>query len=351
MKNLQGKNLIFLISQPRSGSTLLQLLLSGHPDIATTSEPWIALHPIFALRKNDIATIYNADLARNALSDFLQQCGVKEEFYKDQVATFLLRFYNLAIEHQKKKMFLDKTPRYYHILFDLAEIFPGAKFIILFRNPLAVLNSILKTWVKEDLSRLGGFREDLISAPKMMVDFSIQQSKRIYKVKYEDLVETPEGILKDICSFLDISFSRKMLGYNNRCFEDWKFGDPIGIKKSYNLTMDSVNKWKKDFITEQERLLAISYIREIGKELVTKMGYNYDELESIIKISTEKISNSKLISWEEMMDNKDGFLAARMLREIRMLKEQRDLLMNSMSWKVTAPARSVYNVISTKKKK
>ena len=51
------------------------------------------------------------------------------------------------------------------------------------------------------------------------------------------------------------------------------------------------------------------------------------------------------------MDNKDGFLVAGMIREIKMLKGQRDLLMNSMSWKVTAPARSIFNVLSTKKKK
>ena len=171
MKSSNGENLIFIISQPRAGSTLLQLMLSGHPDIATTSEPWIALHPVFSLMKEGIDTVYNSKLARLALIDFLKQSGVDESFYKRQVTSFLLSLYNRSIAHQKKKIFLDKTPRYYHIINELIEIFPNAKFIIIFRNPLAVLNSILTSWVKNDILRLSGNRDDLMIAPQKMIDF------------------------------------------------------------------------------------------------------------------------------------------------------------------------------------
>ena len=39
-----GHDLIFVISQPRSGSTLLQRLLSGHSWIQTSAETWLMLH-------------------------------------------------------------------------------------------------------------------------------------------------------------------------------------------------------------------------------------------------------------------------------------------------------------------
>jgi hypothetical protein len=51
--NPTGKNLIFLISQPRAGSTLTQAILGSHRDIYTLSEPWLMLHPIYALRPED----------------------------------------------------------------------------------------------------------------------------------------------------------------------------------------------------------------------------------------------------------------------------------------------------------
>lgn len=41
----EGENLIFLISQPRAGSTMLQKVLGSHPEIHTVSEPWVALPP------------------------------------------------------------------------------------------------------------------------------------------------------------------------------------------------------------------------------------------------------------------------------------------------------------------
>jgi len=48
--NISGKNLIFLISQPRSGSTLLQRVTGSHSEIQTESEPRIMLHPRYALK-------------------------------------------------------------------------------------------------------------------------------------------------------------------------------------------------------------------------------------------------------------------------------------------------------------
>ena len=42
--------------------------------------------------------------------------------------------------------FLDKTPPYAHFLPELAQTFPEAKFIALWRNPLAVVASIVETF-------------------------------------------------------------------------------------------------------------------------------------------------------------------------------------------------------------
>ena len=35
--------LVFLLSLPRSGSTLLQRLLAAHPQVHTVAEPWLML--------------------------------------------------------------------------------------------------------------------------------------------------------------------------------------------------------------------------------------------------------------------------------------------------------------------
>ena len=58
-----GHDLIFLISQPRSGSTLLQRMLAGHSWIQTSAETWLMLHPAYGLRHQGIQTDYRAGWA------------------------------------------------------------------------------------------------------------------------------------------------------------------------------------------------------------------------------------------------------------------------------------------------
>ena len=278
--DVEGKNLIFLISQPRSGSTLLQLMLSGSPEIATTAEPWIALHPIYALHDGAIDPPYGANSAKRALLEFLKESGVGIDFYKEQISSLLRALYDQAIKHQGKRYFLDKTPRYYTIIDELYELFPSAKFIILFRNPLAILSSVINTWVKDDYSLLVNNFDDLMTAPHKLVKFLNEHQKECIKVQYEELVADPETIMKDICLFLGIQYSENMLEYGGRLNTEWKFGDQVGIRTSTRPNSEAVDKWKDGFKQPQDKLLAFSYIESLGEQLITNMGYDYNRVKS-----------------------------------------------------------------------
>ena len=61
--------LIFLISQPRSGSTMLQKILGANKDVHTVSEPWIALHLLYMLRERGVTAEYGHALARAAVAE------------------------------------------------------------------------------------------------------------------------------------------------------------------------------------------------------------------------------------------------------------------------------------------
>jgi hypothetical protein len=299
--NEEGKNLIFLISQPRSGSTLLQLMLSGSPEIATTSEPWIALHPIFALHDDAIDLQYGANVAKRALFDFLRESGTDIEFYKEQISSLLRALYNQAIRHQGKKYFLDKTPRYYTIIEDLHELFPQAKIIILFRNPLAILSSVLNTWVKDDYSLLVNSFDDLMIAPHKLVKFLNEHQKICFKVQYEELVLKPEIIMKDICLFLGTQYSENMIEYGERLNADWKFGDQVGIRNSTRPNIETVEKWKDGFKQPQDKLLACSYIESLGEQLIKNMGYDYNELKLLTSLpSSDSMEN--IPSWSTVIN-------------------------------------------------
>ena len=145
-----GEDLIFVISQPRSGSTLLQRMLAGHPWIQTSAETWLMLHPVYGLRRRGISTDFRAPWAVTAVTEFLDQYAGGRETYLDGVRAFARTVYGTAIARGNRRRFLDKTPRYTMIVPELIELFPAARFILLLRNPLAVLSSELKTYIRGD---------------------------------------------------------------------------------------------------------------------------------------------------------------------------------------------------------
>lgn len=340
MIDARGKNLIFLISQPRAGSTLLQLMLSGHSGIATTSEPWIALHPLYALREDCVKVDYDPRLAHLGLSEFLAQSGMDMGFYKKRIAAFLSSLYVQAASYQGKEIFLDKTPRYYYIINELVEIFPEAKIIILIRNPLAVLNSILKTWVKGNIPYLGSHRDDLTLAPIKLINGLKNYPEACHAIRYEKLVSNPGDVLKEACSFLGISYEAAMLDYGDRKNLNWKLGDAVGVHKSTRPTLGALDAWEKGFGSDQEKLFAASYLEMLGPKTVNDMGYDYDELKLIAGAPGGPTGG--LVSWEEAMSNFNTDFVA------EGIKKQRDDLLNSLSWKVTAPLRRIMDRIIKK---
>ncbi|MDG1462128.1 MAG: sulfotransferase, partial [Gammaproteobacteria bacterium] len=149
-----GENLIFIISQPRSGSTLLQRILAGHPDIESSAETWLMLHPVFGNREHGIETAYGANWALLARNDFLENYTDGMSVYDEAVRAWAKTFYDAALEHSGGKIFIDKTPRYAMIIPELLQLFPKARFVFLLRNPLAVLASTLNSFVKDKLNIL-----------------------------------------------------------------------------------------------------------------------------------------------------------------------------------------------------
>ena len=63
---------LFLMSLPRTGSTLVQRVLAAHPGVATASEPWLLLPLLYARREDGIRAEYCHMVAANAIADFAE---------------------------------------------------------------------------------------------------------------------------------------------------------------------------------------------------------------------------------------------------------------------------------------
>lgn len=285
MLSIQDEDLIFLISLPRSGSTLLQHILASHSKIAATAEPWVLFPAALALRKGALVGDYNANIGLVALSEFLGQLEDGEDRYYTAVRTMALDLYGAFVTKQGRQRFLDKTSRYYLILPEIFRIFPKARYVFLLRNPLAVLASYLDYMVFGNIVRLGeaGIRNDLFDGYRL-----IRQGIRYFGddaivVRYEDLVENPENTISVLCEKLKLDFEPKMLNYGEQVgLLPGKMVDPKSIQKHQAPVKDHLATWQSRFSTRQERHLARAFLAHLGTELVNSLGYSFEQLESSV---------------------------------------------------------------------
>ncbi len=292
-------NLIYLVSQPRAGSTLLQRVLSGHSDIHTLAEPWVMLHPIFALRRQGVQTAYNATLANDALDDFMEALPNGRKDYVQAIQAMASTLYRGALANVEANHFLDKTPRYYYILGELSEVFPDAKIIILLRNPLAVLSSVLRTWVGKNWQRLQLHREDLLRAPALLVDGLATLNGQAIVLHYEKFVSSPETELDKLCAALEIPTEQQMLDYALQAPPKGRMGDPVGVKSHSRPVPNSLDKWKETFSYPTYRLLAEIMLTLVGRDVIAQMGYEYDSLyEALLAIPL----SADFVAKEEIVD-------------------------------------------------
>jgi tetratricopeptide (TPR) repeat protein len=268
-----GENLIFLISQPR---------VSGHSDIHTTAEPWIMLHPLYALKEKGLNAEFDSNLARQGLEDFTSQVPEGKDLYIEALQQMGSKLYNRVLEVSGKQIFLDKTPRYYLIIPELKSVFPEAKFIILLRNPLAVLSSTLKTWFLNNPANLQKSPNyiDVIQGPLCLIQGIQLLKEDAIVVKYEELVENAENCVKAISEKLGIAFQQEMLTYGAKPKPKGRFGDALGVAKHDKAVPYYVDKWVENLQSSQLYEFSLKYLEALGPEIFNLMGYSYTETKS-----------------------------------------------------------------------
>lgn len=217
--------MLFILGKGRSGTSLLQNMLDAHPGIIGPPESKfvVLLYPRFShikkWTKSDIllfvkclymeplfATLWHVD--REKLTTLL--LSIKE--YADYSLLCKIVYYQM----QKENVLLisDKNPQYVLFINTLLKIFPDAKFIHIVREPRDnIYSQIISFREKNPIFRAYqwvGFNKIIEAKKKQLPD-------RFFLIKYEDLVENPEGIMMELSKFLNIPFRQEMT--RNKEFE------------------------------------------------------------------------------------------------------------------------------------
>ena len=267
-----GGQLIFLVSQPRAGSTLLQRILAAHPQVHTLPEPWIMLLPAYGLRGRGLEAEFDQRVAGQAVREFVHRLPGKDEAYVEALRRQAGCLYEQALAGTGKTYFVDKTPRYYLILPELRRIFPEARFVFLLRNPLAVLASILDTWVINcNWQRLSTHRLDLLAAPGLLADGIDSPGGGAQVVKYEALAQEPERTVEDLCCGLGLDYHVGMLRGGPQV-ADGRFGDKASLRQQERPSADRLERWIERLARPDFRYFAESLPGGAGAGLAGASG-------------------------------------------------------------------------------
>jgi hypothetical protein len=213
---------IFLVGCPRSGTTLLQSLLSAHPQIASFPESkfFQCLLPAENSRRRKLgiishqlkpwlATYFKNDIKRPEMLRYLPKFPLRR-LYTQQFFKILLM---LATE-QGKNIVLEKTPQHIFYLDPITDSFPHAKIIHLIRKGEDVVASLYEATHQSPQYWDGIWEIDkCIDWWNRAVYMSQQYADHPNHilVSYEQLLETPEIFLQDLCTFLKIGYDTEMI--------------------------------------------------------------------------------------------------------------------------------------------
>jgi hypothetical protein len=216
----------FIVGCPRSGSTLLRLMLDSHPSLAIPDEShfvtemygslgWIAARrtpPEMLERVLSHQWFRCWGLDPNAV---MQHAAVSQP--NDFASVMQTVFETYAAVHGKQR-WGDKTPDYVLYISRLAKLFPGSKFIHMIRDGREVASSYSSfSWgMPTPVSAAFRWKRWVRAGQRQGGRLS---SERYREVRLEQLIADPEAVLRSVCDFLGEPFAREMLNYHRTASE------------------------------------------------------------------------------------------------------------------------------------
>ncbi len=217
---------VFVLSPPRSGSTLLRVMLAGHPRLFAPPELELLTFADMAERKAAFSgreSFWLEGLLRAVME--VRRCGPEE------AAEILAACEREALSTQElcrrlqgwlgERLLVDKTPSYAldpALLARFEETFEEPRYLHLVRHPYGMIRSFEEARLEQVFFRYRHpfTRRELAELVWLVSHENVTRflagvpAGRHLQVRFEDLVRDPEGELKAICDFLGIEYHPAM---------------------------------------------------------------------------------------------------------------------------------------------
>ena len=276
--------MLFVISSPRSGSTMLERMLESHSEILGGPEPHL-LTPLAHLGvwDNVEKAPYDHVLAADAQKLFIERLPGREQDYWDACRAYCDVLYGRLLDaNGTSTVCLDKTPAYGLVLPFMMKIFPDAKYVVLTRHPLATFSSYANSFFDGDYEVAQKYNPLLNRYVPAIAKFLRQEEVPYLHVAYEDLVADPETWMEKIYGYIGVPFEKETIDYGDRK-RDGKsekgLGDPIGVNRHSRPSASGAHKWVEEFGAEPaKKSFMEGVIAQLDPADLETLGYPIETL-------------------------------------------------------------------------
>ena len=221
---------IFVVGMPRSGTSLIERILSSHDQVFGAGElPFLSEIILSKINSH----------SKNLKSFFVNKINLN----------FLAKSYldKISIIENNKKVILDKSLLNFLWIGFIKILFPKAKIIHVKRNAKDTCLSCYKnlfdnnlnfTYKKSDLTNYYNAYLDLMNFWEKILGNSI------YTINYEDIIKEPKKNISDLLNFCSLNYDEKCLNFHQNKSPVKTMSASQVTKKIYSTSINSYKKYE-----------------------------------------------------------------------------------------------------------
>jgi FkbM family methyltransferase len=265
----KNKGPIFVGGCGRSGTTLLRVMLDSPRNVAAGPESELLIDP-GALNASQLA--FRFDLSERELL----QMADRSAYLPD----FMLRLMSAYAAKQGKERWGEKTPKNVQRIQYIFDNFPDAWFVHLIRDGRDTICS-LRTHPRY-VQKNGEWVESGIRHPirqcimrwvnDVSAGIAFRNHERYIELRYEDLVASPEKIMRELLTKIGEPWDAKALDFHEQKTSSCDYRKfPQNREATKPISRGSVGKWQQELSPAE-----IQQVKQIAGPLLIKTGYCRD---------------------------------------------------------------------------
>jgi thioester reductase-like protein len=213
---------LFILSPPRSGSTLLRVMLAGHSQLFSPQELYLGCFSDMAAHDRHLGgTVLNMGVIAT-IAELLSRTGAWNLYVQwTQAAVPTAEIYSFFTSRLGGRTLVDKSPLFFRpqtVIRRLASLFPRARFVHLVRHPVACISS----YVRERFHGIFPETRDIdpydcgewvwtrVHEGILEIEAELGPG-RMHRLYFEDLTGDSERALRRLCPSLGLSFEPALL--------------------------------------------------------------------------------------------------------------------------------------------